>query len=285
MKNSNPFLICKDHSVSKETFELKHNKEFDMLVTQPQPSEKELSKYYQSEDYISHTDANKSLIEKAYQIIKKHALKNKLQLLNSLNTENKTLLDIGSGTGDFLSVCEKGNWEVTGVEPNLKARNFSSYKLHNKSTNKIKSDLSEIKNTKFDVITLWHVLEHIPNLEEYIYQLKQLLKPNGFLIIAVPNYKSFDAKHYKEFWAAYDVPRHLWHFSKNSIKVLFEKQQMKIENIIPMKFDSFYISILSEKYKNNKNNFIKAFYIGLVSNLKALSTKEYSSLTYIIKND
>ena len=139
-------------------------------------------------------------------------------------------------------------------------------------------EITEIKNTSFDVITLWHVLEHIPNLVEYTNQLKKLLKPNGVLIIAVPNYKSYDADYYKEFWAAYDVPRHLWHFSKNSIQKIFSNINMNVEKILPMKFDSFYVSLLSEKYKNKKSKTVKAFFIGLKSNLKAKKNGEYSHL-------
>ena len=150
---------------------------------------------------------------------------------------------------------------------------------------KLFNDINELeKENKFDVITMWHVLEHVPNLEKYISQLKQLLKPNGRLVIAVPNYKSFDAKYYKEFWAAYDVPRHLWHFSQKAIKDLFEKENMIVEKTIPMKLDSFYVSLLSEKYKNGKSNPVKAFHVGLLSNIKAKRTKEYSSLIYILKN-
>jgi predicted SAM-dependent methyltransferase len=131
---------------------------------------------------------------------------------------------------------------------------------------------------------MWHVLEHVPNLVEYISKLRELLKENGTLIIAVPNYKSYDAKYYKQFWAAYDVPRHLWHFSQKSISLLFKKENMLVEKTLPMKLDSFYVSLLSEKYKAKKSNYLKAFFIGLLSNLKAISTKEYSSLIYVIKN-
>ncbi|WP_407704737.1 class I SAM-dependent methyltransferase [Tenacibaculum tangerinum] len=145
-------------------------------------------------------------------------------------------------------------------------------------------NLTEIEQKKFDVITLWHVLEHVPNLAEYIQQLKLLLKPNGTLIVAVPNYKSFDAKHYKEFWAAYDVPRHLWHFSRTSISKIFSFVNMKIEKTIPMKFDSFYVSLLSEKNKTKKIRPICAFFIGLKSNIKAKQSGEYSSLIYILKS-
>ncbi|WP_299119368.1 class I SAM-dependent methyltransferase [uncultured Tenacibaculum sp.] len=276
-KDLKPFLNCIDYTVSKESYEVMLNEEYDMLVTSPVPSN--LETYYLSEEYISHTDSKKGFIDKIYQLVKNYTLKKKLKLINSFNTESKTILDVGAGTGDFLKVCKENNWEIKGVEPSDKAR-----KIAEEKSIKLREEITEIKNTTFDVITLWHVLEHIPNLVEYTNQLKKLLKPNGVLIIAVPNYKSYDANYYKEFWAAYDVPRHLWHFSKNSIQKIFSNVNMNIEKILPMKFDSFYVSLLSEKYKNKKSKTVKAFFIGLKSNLKAKKNGEYSSLMYIIKN-
>jgi 2-polyprenyl-3-methyl-5-hydroxy-6-metoxy-1,4-benzoquinol methylase len=275
--NLTPHLNCIDHTVSNESYEIMHNKEYDMLVTSPVPVN--LENYYLSESYISHTDSKKTIFDRIYQLVKNHTLNQKLKLINSFNTEEKTILDVGAGTGDFLKVCKNNNWEINGVEPSEKARNFSIEKNIN-----LKSDIKEYQGNQFDVISLWHVLEHIPNLIEYINQLKKLLKPNGVLIIAVPNFKSYDAKHYKEFWAAYDVPRHLWHFSTTSIKKLFSSIEMKVEKILPMKFDSYYVSLLSEKYKSKKSRPIHAFLTGFKSNMKAVKNKEYSSLIYIIKN-
>lgn len=276
-QNLKKYLICKDYSVSKEKYTLFLNTEYDMLVTQPVP--KNLSKYYESDSYISHTDSKKSLFDKVYQLVKNYTLKQKLKLINSFQTTEKTLLDIGAGTGDFLSVCKKNNWSVYGIEPSKNAR-----KLADNKNIKLQEDFSDYTNKQFDVITMWHVLEHVPNLTEYINKLKNLLKPNGILVIAVPNFKSYDALHYKEFWAAYDVPRHLWHFSKNAIQKLFAKADMKIEKIQPMKFDAFYVSLLSEKYKTGKMNPFNSFFTGVRSNNKAKQTKEYSSLIYIIKH-
>ncbi|NLP59071.1 bifunctional 2-polyprenyl-6-hydroxyphenol methylase/3-demethylubiquinol 3-O-methyltransferase UbiG [Lutibacter sp. B1] len=280
-RNKDVFLTCLDYTVSNKKFDLLYNSKFEMLETFPKPEPEELPFYYESEDYISHTDSKKSLIEKLYQIVKKYALHKKLMLINSFNTDGKNILDVGCGTGDFLFTCKNNNWDVVGVEPNDKAQKNAKNKLGENT--KIYSNIDELDN-KFDVITLWHVLEHVPNLDEYISKLKTLLKPNGVLVIAVPNFKSFDANHYKQFWAAFDVPRHLWHFSKKSIQLLFEKQKMDVVKILPMKFDSFYVSLLSEKYKTGNNNFFKAFCLGLLSNIKASTSKEYSSLIYIIKN-
>lgn len=275
-KNLQPFLDCKDYTVSGEIYQVKKNIEFDMLVTLPVP--KNLGDYYKSEDYISHTDSKKSLLDKVYQSVKNITLKRKLKLINSFNTSTKNILDVGAGTGDFLNVCKNNSWTVFGTEPDLGAREIAE-----KKGIILQKDLSKIKNQKFDVITLWHVLEHVENLQEYISTLNNLLSDDGGLIIAVPNYKSYDAKYYKEFWAAFDVPRHLWHFSQTSIAKLFSEVNIIVEKTLPMKFDAYYVSLLSEKYKSGKMNPIKSFYRGFLSNLKASSTKEYSSLIYVLK--
>ena len=275
-KNLEPFLACKDYTVSGEVFQVKKNTEFDMLVTLPIP--KNLSDFYESEDYISHTDSKKSIFDKVYQAVKNITLKQKLNLINSFDSSSNTILDVGAGTGDFLKVCSKNSWQVFGTEPNLQAREIAS-----KKGIMLQEDLSKYKNQKFDVITLWHVLEHVENLSEYVLMLKELLAENGTLVIAVPNFKSYDANYYKEYWAAFDVPRHLWHFSKTSISKLFSFSEMNVLNTLPMKFDAYYVSLLSEKYKTGKMNPLKAFYIGFLSNYKAKATKEYSSHIYVLK--
>jgi 2-polyprenyl-3-methyl-5-hydroxy-6-metoxy-1,4-benzoquinol methylase len=275
-QNLQPFLSCKDHTVSGEIYKVMINKEYDMLVTTPVP--KNLASYYKSENYISHTDSKKSLLDKVYQIVKNTTLKRKLKLIDSFKTSSKNILDVGSGTGDFLKVCKNNSWSVFGVEPNLDARNIAA-----KKGITLQENLSELKNIQFDVITLWHVLEHVEDLSAYISILNKLLCKDGKLVIAVPNFKSEDANYYKEFWAAFDVPRHLWHFSQTSIFKLFSLENMIIEKTIPMKFDAYYVSLLSEKYKSGKMNPIISFYRGFVSNLKAKRSKEYSSLTYVLK--
>jgi 2-polyprenyl-3-methyl-5-hydroxy-6-metoxy-1,4-benzoquinol methylase len=280
ISNKKHFLTVKDYSVSKETFDLYYEETLDMLITHPQPSLENLGKYYESEDYISHTDNKRSLFEKLYHFIKSIALKNKLNLINSLQPNKGLILDIGAGTGDFLSVAKNDGWQTIGVEPSDRAKAIAKRKGVS-----FVSATSELENHSFDVISMWHVLEHIPELDKQIKELKRLLKPTGTLIIAVPNFKSFDAKHYGKFWAAYDVPIHFWHFSKTAIKLLFEKEEMKLEKVLPMKFDSFYVSLLSEKYKSGKMNFVKAFFIGLQSNWKAKNNFEYSSHIYILKNN
>ncbi|WP_297508463.1 class I SAM-dependent methyltransferase [Flavobacterium sp.] len=271
-------LKVKDHSVSGELFELWKDEQFDMLVTHPQPTLDKLPSYYESDDYISHTDGKRSFFEKLYHFIKGIALKNKLHLIHSLSSKG-TLLDIGAGTGEFLLICKKNGWQVTGIEPSDKAKAIAQKKgIH------IETAIGLLPDHSFDVITMWHVLEHVPDLNHQLDELKRLLKPNGTIIIAVPNFNSLDAKLYLEYWAAYDVPIHLWHFSKTAIQKIFATKDMELKKVIPMKFDSFYVSLLSEKYKNGKMNFIKAFFNGLRSNWYGNRKKEYSSHIYILKN-
>lgn len=282
MKNNQLFLNVKDHSVSGETFDLIYNKESDILETSPQPQGEKLSEYYKSEDYISHTDAKRNLLEKVYHRVRKISLKRKLNLINAFQTEEKNLLDIGCGTGDFLEIAKQNNWKITGIEPNPEVRKIANSKTDN-SVFEV-NQLNKLQPQSFDIISLWHVLEHLPNLDEHISIFKQLLKPNGRLIIAVPNYKSFDANYYKSFWAAFDVPRHLWHFSQTGIKYMFAKENFMLEKTEPMIFDAYYVSLLSEKYKSGFMNPFKAFWIGFRSNSKAKVTGEYSSLIYVLKN-
>ncbi|SFW64613.1 Methyltransferase domain-containing protein [Sinomicrobium oceani] len=282
-KKTSLYLKCKDHTVSGETFSLVWHEKYKMLCTDPAPDVKKLPDYYQSEDYISHTDSRRSLFEKMYHMVKHYALRQKLKYIVSGNQGHGKLLDIGAGTGDFLNVAKNNGWEVEGIEPSDAARRRSEEKgitLHEKTD----PQFMETYESGFDVITMWHVLEHVPELQIQIGQLKALLRPNGTLFIAVPNFRSYDATHYGKFWAAYDVPRHLWHFSADAIKALFADNEMKVVRRIPMKFDAFYVSLLSEKYKTGKMNFLKAFWSGWRSNRKAAHSGEYSSIIYVIKH-
>jgi 2-polyprenyl-3-methyl-5-hydroxy-6-metoxy-1,4-benzoquinol methylase len=273
------FITVKDFSVSGESFSLLLNEEYQILKTHPQPTLDKLGSYYEFEDYISHTDGKRTLFEKMYHFIKRKAIRDKVKLINSYQPVKGRILDIGAGTGDFLLECKNQNWEILGIEPNDKAKGIAVGKGI-----KFGDTIEKLESNSFDVITMWHVLEHVPDVEHQVAELKRLLKPSGTIIIAVPNFKSYDAKYYKEFWAAYDVPRHLWHFSKTAIEKLFDKQNMNLEDIKPMWFDSFYVSLLSEKYKSGKMNFITGFFIGLISNVSGIFKKEFSSHIYVLKN-
>ncbi len=270
------YLKTNDFFLTKESFELLHDEALDMLVTHPKPGN--IIKYYQSDNYISHTDQTKTVADRLYQRVKRINLKNKLALVKKSAKGNQNLLDVGAGTGDFLLYAKKQGWKVSGVEPNPIAN-----QLAKKKGLTLKMALTEFEKEKFDVITLWHVLEHLPELRESIEQLCRMLEDDGTLIIAVPNFKSYDAQHYKNFWAAYDVPRHLWHFSKTTIRKMFSEHKLNLNGVRPMWFDAFYVSLLSEEYKTGKKNWVKAFTVGFWSNLRGIFTKEFSSHIYILQ--
>ncbi len=272
------YLKVIDHSVSGEEFELLLDENLQLLKTHPQPALKDLSSYYESDDYISHTDGKRSVFEKLYHAVKQKALRDKINIIKSFKSSSVTLVDIGAGTGDFLVEAKKNNWETWGIEPSVKAKGIAL-----KKGVSLFDNIFDVPDNSMDVITMWHVLEHVPDVEKQITELKRILKPDGIIIIAVPNFKSYDAAYYGKYWAAYDAPRHLWHFSKTAIKKLFAAQGVELIKIKPMYFDSFYVSLLSEKYKSGKMNFVKGFLIGLRSNIKARRSFEYSSHIYVLK--
>lgn len=275
IQEQNGLLECRDFLVSGEKFKLIPDQEFEILKTIPVP--KNLDFYYESKNYISHTDSSKGFTAKIYQLVKKYMLAKKLGWIEKIKLPGK-ILDIGAGTAEFLIHCKKNGWETDGVEPNSNARKIAFEKGI-----KLKKELSEISAAPYDVITLWHVLEHLPNLESTLNNINILLKENGFLVIAVPNFKSYDAQYYKEFWAAYDVPRHLWHFSKNGLRSLMKNFGWNLFQTKPLKFDAFYVSLLSEKNKPKSGSLVNAFYRAAISNFKASRSSEYSSLVYFFQ--
>jgi 2-polyprenyl-3-methyl-5-hydroxy-6-metoxy-1,4-benzoquinol methylase len=280
-KKLEPFMEASDYTVSRETFKIVRCQQCGFRFTNPRPELNHLGDYYKSEDYISHSNTAKGFINSTYQTVRKYTLLKKLQLISKYYKTGK-LLDIGSGTGDFLKVMRDAKWDVMGIEPSDDARDFStkSSMLDVRS----ESEIDLLPDASFDVVTMWHVLEHVPKLNERVKDLKRLIKPDGLIIIAVPNCESLDAKIYGDKWAAYDVPRHLYHFAPQDITSLFANHSMKVIRILPMIFDSFYVSMLSEKYRSGKVNYLRAVWNGLRSNLAALrSGKTYSSQIYLIK--
>ncbi len=270
------FITCQDYTVTKAVFQMVKCSNCDFVLTNPQPNKEDLGNYYLSEDYISHTGKANSIIDRLYLFLRNKSLKWKQSLLPKSKGK---LLDYGCGTGEFLSTCQLNGWLISGVEPS----NIAREKANLLTNTNIKSDLEE-SGEKYDAITLWHVLEHVADLKKTIVQLANSLNEKGQLFIAVPNHQSYDAKYYQHFWAGYDVPRHLWHFKQSTMHEILKKNGLTIVKTIPMKLDSFYVSMLSEKYKNKNNpliQLIKAFFIGLVSNCKARKRTEYSSIIYV----
>ena len=276
-----PFLNCVDYTVSRETFSIVSCKNCGFKFTNPRPADADLGKYYKSDNYISHSNTKKGIVNYLYQVVRKHTLEKKLSLVNSLGSKGK-ILDVGCGTGEFLSICKRGGWETLGIEPDqdAKALGIKNYGLSVLQETALKT----LPESSFDIISMWHVLEHVPNLNERLRDLKKILKPGGSIIVAVPNCSSKDALRYKQFWGAYDAPRHLWHFTPKDIQAIFSEQGMRVDRILPMKFDSFYISLLSEKYKTGNANLFSGFLSGLSSNMAASKTgNTWSSQIYIIK--
>ena len=279
--NIHPQLTVRDHTVSQSVFSIWHCNGCTARFTQDAPDQSSIPAYYASEDYISHSDTKKGLINSLYHRVRKHTLNAKRRLvIRESGIEKGAVLDLGCGTGAFLHTMRKAGWDVTGIEPDLQARANATalYDITPLDPEK----LYELKAECFHAITLWHVLEHVHDLKGYLKQLSVLLAPGGKLFIAVPNYTSYDAAVYSENWAAYDVPRHLYHFSPQSMKRLLSTFNLKLSNTRPMWFDSFYVSMLSEKYLNGKGNFMRAFWNGFLSNLKACRNPEKcSSLIYV----
>jgi 2-polyprenyl-3-methyl-5-hydroxy-6-metoxy-1,4-benzoquinol methylase len=278
----NDFLTCKDYTTTGETFNLKQCNFCDFVLTDPRPDESVIGKYYLSNKYISHTGGKKNLVDSIYIAARKIALSRKRKIIEQRSTQ-KTILDFGCGTGEFLTEMKNHSWEATGVEPS----NSANAKAASLSGQKIYHSLNDLPSIKFDVITLWHVLEHLHDLNISLRSFSLLLKDSGTIFIAVPNLQSNDAKYYKSAWAAYDVPRHLWHFDKNAMKKLLANHGFNIVEILPMKMDAFYVSMLSESYLRPSQSKVatlsRALIRGLISNAQAKKKMNYSSLIYVAK--
>ena len=277
--STKPHLECIDYMKSREVFTLEKCNHCQFIFTNPRPEEGRLGEYYKFEDYISHSDTKEVLISKCYHIVRSWNIKQKVKLLGK---EKGTVLEIGSGTGKLLAKCKEVGWKTIGIEPSLEARKIAKETNHIELIENINT-VKEKKNS-IDRVMLWHVLEHIPNIDEEFVKINLLLKDDGKLIIAVPNSKAYDAEKYQENWAGYDVPRHLSHFQKTTFKRIADKHSFEITKIKPMWFDAFYTSLLSEKIKTGKYNYIKGFSTGLRSNIKAVVGKgEFSSLIFILE--
>lgn len=274
---------CEDYTVSHEQFEIWRCANCTFRFTQNVPAEQDIYPYYQSAEYVSHSDTKKGLINRLYHIVRSRTLKSKATLVKKgTGVKHGVLLDVGAGTGAFANAMQSAGWNVTGLEPDNTARTNASanYNLQLRDP----KELYNLSPAGYDAITMWHVLEHVHDLHGYLEKFAEILKPTGRLIVAVPNHCSYDAAHYKQCWAAYDVPRHLYHFSPKSMEVLLDKKGFSLETVKPMWYDSFYVSMLSEKYKNGSGNLFGAFWTGLMSNLKALSdTRRCSSVIYVIR--
>ncbi|MFN8154930.1 MAG: class I SAM-dependent methyltransferase [Bacteroidia bacterium] len=276
------FMECEDFTVSHEKFKLVECSACSFVFTNPRPLPAEIGRYYQSEEYISHTNSSAGIMNKVYQIARKRAIAGKLKIVESAAASPRTLLDYGCGTGEFLSAAKQAGWVCAGLEPDAGARQQA---IQNHGLNvQDPSYLNSLPDGQFGAVTLWHVLEHVHNLQETVGHLHRILSSNGVLIIAVPNRTSWDAEKYGAYWAAYDVPRHLYHFSRKPMVQLMQAAGFSLETIKPLFLDPFYISLLSGKYKNGSMNPVSAFITGLQTTQKGKTDIEKnSSLMYIFR--
>lgn len=280
--NIHPLFKATDHTVSREEFVVWTCGDCTLRFTQDVPDLESIGSYYKSEDYISHTDTSKGMVNSLYQRVKKYTLQKKASYIFSLSGKKGKALDIGAGTGAFVQTLKEEGWNIEGLEPDEGARQQAkkNYGIELKEM----EELNAFPSRSFDVITLWHVLEHVHDLHPYMERLKDLLAEGGYLLIAVPNYTSTDARQFGNYWAAYDVPRHLYHFSPQSIKKLLEIHGLYLKEMKPMWFDSYYISLLSHKYRFNKQGWFNAILWGTISNMNAALHKDRcSSITYVIR--
>ncbi len=276
-------LTAKDYTVSNETFVLWECDTCSFRFTQNVPNAAAIAPYYQSDAYVSHSDTQEGLVNRLYHVVRRYTLKGKCSLIKQYTgLQRGSLLDIGAGTGAFSHTMQLAGWEITALEPDENAKKIAlnKYQLKLQSS----ENIYELPLNQFDAITMWHVLEHVHDLHGYLEKFSSILKANGTIFIAVPNYTSYDAKNYQQYWAAYDVPRHLYHFSPKSMEMLAAAKGFSVKAFKPMWFDSFYVAMLSEQYKNGKNNLLKAFCIAAITTLQSLmNAKKSSSVIYVLQ--
>jgi 2-polyprenyl-3-methyl-5-hydroxy-6-metoxy-1,4-benzoquinol methylase len=258
-----PFLEVEDYFLSHEIFSIQECNSCRFKFVSPRPDTAVIGKYYQSDEYISHDAGHTDLLSSVYKLARVISISNKYKIVRKFASGGK-LLDIGCGTGEFLKYCQAKGFEVLGVEPSDKARSFAQSKNMVHVFDQLES-LSESDGT-FNCITMWHVLEHIHNLNDLILNVSKRLRPDGVFVVAVPNSNSWDARYYKKYWAAYDVPRHLYHFTKETLQQLASKHGFEILKIYPQNLDAYYVSMLSEKYKSGQTNYVRSLLHGFWSN-------------------
>lgn len=273
-------LWLKDEFLTKKDFHICECLNCGLLYTMPRPSKEKIGAYYKSDEYYSHQENKKGFVPRLYEAIKKINLKHKFRLA-SRDLPVGRLLDIGCGVGDFLRVAENKGWQCTGVEPSEEAREIARQRI--KGDLLYSEDLEQLPDQSFDLITMWHVLEHVDDLKWQVAQLQRLIKPNGRIVIAVPNYRSYDGRFYNAYWAAYDVPRHLNHFNRTVLTKMFKTSGLSLVCMDKLVWDAYYISFMSEQYKHHFMPLVRGVFRGLVSNAKARRSGEWSSLVYVFR--
>lgn len=273
-------LSCRDHMLSHKEFNIVKCPGCSLVYTNPRPSPSNLGAYYESGEYISHTESRKGLKEKLYHLVRREMLRRKKNLINNIKPGKKFILDVGCGAGEFLKTMQDTGNEVIGYEPAPVPRQ----KATNKGL-KVLGEERELKNIgNPDVITLWHVLEHMPDFMDRLKEFNKMLAPGGFLILAVPLWQSYDAYFYGEHWAAWDVPRHLFHFDNDSLLRVCKDAGFTFHQSNALPFDAYYVSLLSEQYKGNPLGPLRAMVIGTISGLLAIAGRRpWSSQVFVFR--
>jgi 2-polyprenyl-3-methyl-5-hydroxy-6-metoxy-1,4-benzoquinol methylase len=278
------FLECTDHFVSGENFKIYQCKSCGFRFTADAPNLENIAEYYHSESYISHSNTQKGLVNKLYHYVRNIMLKRKLKLVQKFSI-GKNLLDIGCGTGYFPHFMKENGYNAAGMEIEAEARKFASANF-GLTVNSPDELLNKNLPRQFDVITLWHVLEHLHDVNRYMTWINDSLKSDGTLYIALPNFKSYDSKMYGKHWAAYDVPRHLWHFNPETFEKLISRFGFKLIKLKSLPFDAYYNSIMSAKYAGKRLSFLHGIITGHISNdLSTFNSKKCSSVVYICKKN
>jgi SAM-dependent methyltransferase len=281
-KNIFKTLDVKDYFLTQENFSIWRCKDCGLSFTNPRPKDENLGKYYESSEYLSHGTKNSGIIGKLYQLLRNINIKRKYNIVSELMGTGK-ILDIGCGTGELLNYFQKQKWECLGVEPNANARSFAE--THYRLKVEEEQSLQNLPEGSFDIVCMWHVLEHVSDINKRMDEAKRLLKNEGRLIIALPNLLSWDAVFYKAYWAGLDVPRHLYHFSPEAFSCLAKRHDLQVINTLPLRFDAFYVSLLSERYRKTRLPIFPAFIKGAKSNWAAAKTGNYSSLIFVLKKN
>jgi len=273
--------VAKDYTVSGELFEVWCCNSCSGGFTQDVPDASTIGPYYAAESYVSHTDSSKGFINSVYHKVRSYALLSKKNLVTTLvGKKTAAILDIGAGTGAFAYTMLTGGWQVTGLEPDATAAKQALLKYNIQLA--AADTIYTLEHHQFDAITMWHVLEHVHDLHGYFKRFFEILKTDGVLVIAVPNYTSTDASIYGKNWAALDTPRHLYHFSPTSMELIADTHGFKLVIKKAMWFDAFYVAMLTEQH--NGGSFIKAILVGLWSNVTALlDVNKCSSVIYAFK--
>jgi len=275
----NDWLTCKDYLVSNTEFHIQSCNQCGFKATSPRPTASEIGHYYQSDQYISHSDTKQGLVSQLYHTVRKITVQQKVKLINQLQPDKGSLLDIGCGQGYFLEAGKAAGWQVAGVEPDSFARAQASDRMGVQVVPSIK-ELPD--SSSFAVISMWHVLEHVHSLHDTLSWIRDHTQPKGHLVVAVPNHQSWDARHYRQYWAAYDVPRHLYHFGPDQMRDLLKRYGFTVKEQRPMLFDAFYVNLLSTKNRDGQSAYVESFLNGIRSNWSAYRNGgNFSSLIYI----